>query len=208
MPSTSQHRQRLNVREEQMEMNSNRSSSSDDYDSKLKEAEKQLETLRKEQEELARRKQEVEELKLAKEDFLSGQIEVTEKLSASLTAIDRELYEMRTEMGELEQLRESFAKHAKHIEGINPESWSRENLGTYLQKAISDLEKAEEDYDQAVEHFTTNGRNRVFGSSRGGFKRMSSGSGEFATNFKNGLAFNLPIILLGTVGLIAYIVGR
>lgn len=205
MPNTTQHRQRLNVREEQMEMGSNRADSGDDYDSKLKEAEKQLETLRQEQEELARRKQEVEELKLAKEDFLSGQIEVTEKLSASLTAIDRELYDMRTEMGELEQLRECFAKHAKHIESINPESWGRDNLSSYLQKAISDLEKAEEDYDQAVEHFTNNGRNRVFGSSRGGFKRMGTSSGEFTTNLKNGLAFNLPVLVLGTAALIAYL---
>lgn len=181
----------------------------DDYEGKLKEAEQRLERLRQEQEELARRKEEAEQIKRAKEDFLGGQIEMTEKLSAALTAIDRELYEMRTEMSELDELRECFARHAKHLEAVNPDSWSRDSMAERLERAVGELEAAEDDYDQAVEYFSKSERVCLFNDrKKKSLVALGSGSSEFWGQFKSGLAFNLPIIIFGIAALLLLLLGR
>jgi len=70
----------------------------EDYDDKIKSAQLELERIQQEREELERKKRELEELTSRKRAFLSQQVEFTEKLSAAITLIDRELHEMKGEM--------------------------------------------------------------------------------------------------------------
>ena len=206
MATTTQRKQHLNLVESQMEMSSATTAGiSTDFEGKLEDAQQQLEYLHQQREQLERQKVALEELNQRKQDFMHGQVDLTEKMTTAITSIDRELFESKQDIEDMEQARVSFAKHLQRIEGLNPESWSKDQLHEELEKAIAILERADDEYDQAVAHFSGAHRGAsIFGpnASRG---PRAAGS-DFSTTLKNGLAFNLPVIVLGTLALLVYLV--
>ena len=180
----------------------------DDYDRKLKEAQEELERIQLQREELERKKSELEELTSRKRAFLSQQVELSEKLTSSLTLIDRGLFEMRQEMEDLEQCRVCFAAHLDKIQKFSPETWTRDNLPEKLERASMAVDIATDEYDQAAAHFANSRSGTVFGnpSKRGrANSRNHTSNSEFMTNLRNGFAFNLPMIVLGGLALLLYL---
>lgn len=181
---------------------------SDDFESKLRDSQARLAQLQSEREEIERQAQELEELNSKKRIFLSSQVEVTEKLSNAVTLIDRELLAIRTELHELEQCRQAFDSRLKKITKYDPESWTRENLKLNLEKAISVIDSASDEYEQAAQHFSSMRSGEIFGMGKRQRKgaAMHAETGEFLAQVKSGLAFNLPIITVAVVGFIIYLI--
>lgn len=204
MTITTQRKQHLNLVETQMEIPAAQAGISTDFEGKLEDAQQQLEYLHKQREQLERQKTALEEMNQRKQDFMHGQVDLTEKLAGAITSIDRELFESKQEMEDMEQARVSFVKHLERIEGLNPEAWPKEELREELEGAIGILERADDEYDMAVAHFSGGKRGGgIFGVTAG---RSSNATGsDFQTTLKNGLAFNLPIILLGSLALLVYL---
>lgn len=208
MPAPSEYTHPINVRSKQLDIPS-RGGRQDDYDDKIRSAQLELERIQQEREELERKKRELEELTSRKRAFLSQQVELTEKLSSSITLIDRELYELREETDQLEQCRTCFSDHLDKIQKHEPEKWTRDNLHEKLEKGLIVTDMAADEYDQAAAYFEGTRSGGIFGrASKGGRRRMRSGSGvsEFRVQLVNGFAFNLPILVLGGVGLIVYLI--
>ena len=210
MATTADHTHHIKIRSMQMEMPTRPASAGpdDDYDHKLKAAEEELERIQSQKEELARKKQELEELTARKRTFLSQQAELFEKFTSAVTLINRELEEIRQEAEDLEQCRACFAGHLDKIQKVNPESWTRENLADRLERANMIVDLAVDEYDQAAAHFENSRCGSIFGrvSTRKRAKAAGAGSGEFMQNLRNGLAFNLPVCVLGTLALIVYLI--
>lgn len=211
MSKTTTHKQHLNVRDTQLEMNTRGSVGgsnplAEDFTGKLQEAQSQIEKLQQQQAEVERQKQELEEINAAKEDFLQGQVEMHEKLSTAVTAMDREIFATRQELDELEQTRICFADHLEKINQLNPDGWNNESLRQDLTRAISVLDLAEDEYEQAVAHFTGSRSASVFGggSKPKRVKATNSGNDEFTSMLRNGFAFNLPIVIIAIVALVLY----
>ena len=183
------------------------SAGGDDYDHKLKAAEEELERIQGQREELARKKQELEELTARKRTFLSQQAELSEKLNSAITLINRELEEVRQEADDLEQCRVCFASHLDKLQKINPESWNRENLAERLERSNMTLDIAVDEYDQAAAHFENSRCGAIFGrtSTRKRARAQAAGSSEFIHQLRNGLAFNLPVCMLGGIALLIYL---
>lgn len=213
MPSTSTRKQHINVRSAQMEMGTRTTgidteNINEDFTGKLQEAQHQLELLQQQQAEVERQRIELEELNESKEEFLNGQVELQEKLTSAVTSMDREIFATRQEIEELEQARVCFADHLEKINALSPDGEDNDTLRQDLTRAISVLDLAEDEYDQAVAHFSGGRSASVFGIQSAKTKRTankSQATSEFATTFRNGLAFNLPIILLGALALIVYL---
>jgi chromosome segregation ATPase len=210
MAAPGEHTHHIKIRSTQMEMASGGNSGRDeDYDRKLKAAQEELDRIQLQREELERKKSELEELTGRKRAFLSQQVELSEKLTTSLTLIDRELFEMRQEADDLEQCRVCFAAHLDKLQKYNPESWPREQLPEKLEKATMAIDIAADEYDQAAAHFQNGRSGAIFGrpSKRGrAAAAKNAGSSEFMTNLRNGFAFNLPIVVLGALALFVYLV--
>ncbi|MCP5534991.1 MAG: hypothetical protein H7A51_02020 [Akkermansiaceae bacterium] len=210
MSTTTTRKQHINVRSTQMEMNTRGSVGganplAEDFTGKLQEAQSQIEQLQKQQAEVERQKRELQEINEAKEDFLHGQVELHETLTTAVTALDREIFATRQELDELEQARICFADHLEKINQLNPDGWNNESLRQDLARAISVLDLAEDEYEQAVAHFSGSRSASIFGGGKS--KRpsnSSSGESDFATMLRNGFAFNLPVVLLGAIALIIY----
>ena len=181
----------------------------EDYDSKLKAAQDELERIQVQREELEQKKRVLEELTARKRTFLSQQVELSEKLSSAVTLIERELYEIRQETEDLEQCRACFVSHLDKLEKINPESWTRDNLSDKLERSIMAVDIASDEYDQAAAHFEGGRSGAIFGrpsSKRSRTRGHSAQSSDFLVNLRNGLAFNLPVCVLGTAALIIYLI--
>jgi vacuolar-type H+-ATPase subunit I/STV1 len=210
MAASGEHTHHIKIRSTQMEMASSAGNSNrdEDYDRKLKDAQNELDRIQLQREELERKKSELEELTGRKRAFLSQQVELTEKLTSSLTLIDRELYEMRKESEDLEQCRVCFAAHLDKIQKFSPESWARELLSEKLEKASMAIDIAADEYDQAAAHFVNGRSGAIFGrpSKRRNAGKRGAGSSDFMVNLSNGFAFNLPIVVLGGLALLIYLV--
>jgi len=209
MPAPGEHTHHIKIRSAQMEMPSGTSANrGDDYDDKLKAAQEELERIHQQREELERKKRELEELTARKRTFIGQQVDLSEKLSSALTHIDRELFAIRQEAEDLEQCRVCFAAHLDKLQKIVPENWSRESLPDKLERATMALDIAADEFDQAAAHFEGTRSGAIFGRpGKGGRSRGRSarGESEFSVQFKNGLAFNLPLMFLGGAALIVYL---
>ncbi len=207
MASSSDHTHHIKIRSTQMEMPSGSRVREEDYDGKLKAAQEELDRIQQQREELERKKTELEELTGRKRTFMSQQVELTEKLTSSLTLIDRGLFEIRQEAEDLEQCRSCFAAHLDKLQKINPESWNRDTMSERLEKASMVIDIASDEYDQAAAHFEGTRSGSIFGraSKRGRAANRNSGKSEFMSNLRNGFAFNLPIVVLGGIALLIYL---
>ena len=208
MAALGEHTHHIKIRSTQLEIPSNSSNMrDDDFDRKLRDAQEDLDRIQLQREELERKKRELEEFTERKHTFLSQQIEFSEKLTSSLTLIDRELFEIRQEANDLEECRVGFANHLDKIQKINPESWTREAQADKLEKAFMTLDMGSDDYDQAAAHFEGTRSGAIFGraSKRSRGANRSFGSSEFMANLRNGFAFNLPIVVLGGLALVVYL---
>lgn len=208
MATSTDHTHHLRIRSTQMEMQpSGLSDRTEDYDRKLKDAQEELDRIQEQREQLERQKQELEELTNRKRAFVAHQAELTEKLTTSLTLIDRVLFEIRNEAEDVEQCRTCFAAHLDKIQKINPDQWIRENLSDKLERATMAIDLAEEEYDQAAAHFAGSRSGAIFGreSKRKRAHKNHAAASEFLTNLRNGFAFNLPVCVLGGVALVIYL---
>jgi chromosome segregation ATPase len=204
MPPAPEHTHHLKIRSTQLEMTPGTTAGArqgEDVEGKLRAAQVQLEQLQHQREELERQKQEVETLNIRKRELVSSQVELTDRLSSTLTRIDREVYELREHIDDLEQCRSCFAGHLAKLEKINPDGWNRDSLGAALEKAMAIVEHADDEYSQAAEHYSRSRSGNLFN----GAKARRVMSGDFARQFRNGLAFNLPVIMLGSVALVIYL---
>lgn len=208
MAAPSEHTHHIKIRSTQMEMaSSGLAGRTEDFDRKLKDADTELERIQQQREELERKKTELEELTSRKRAFISQQVELGEKLTSSLTLIDRELFEIRNESEDLEQCRSCFAAHLDKIQKINPENWTRENLSEKLERATMIADIAADEYDQAAAHFEGTRSGAVFGraSKRGRAGKQQAAASEFMANLRNGFAFNLSVLVLGGLALLVYL---
>jgi hypothetical protein len=204
MPPATEHTHHIKIRSTQLEMNPDTPAGNrqgEDVEGKLRAAQVQLEQLQHQREELERQKLEVEALNIRKREFVSSQVELSERLTSTLTRIDREVYEMRQEIDDLEQCRACFAGHLAKIEKINPDAWTRDKLAGSLERAMAVVDHADDEFTQAAEHFSRSRSGNLFN----GVKARRVMSGDFGRQFRNGLAFNLPVLVLGGIALITYL---
>lgn len=207
MASPTDHTHHIKIRSTQMEIPSSGGAGNDDYDRKLQDAQDELERIQHQREELERKKQELQDLTARKRSFVSQQVELSEKLTSALTLIDRELFEIRSETEDLEQCRACFAAHHGKIEKFNPENWTAANLPEKLDRATTVIDLAADEYDQAAAHFEGTRSGGIFGraSKRGRSMVQKQAAGDFRANLRNGLAFNLPVLVLGSLALLVYL---
>ena len=172
---------------------------SDEYNRQLQQAESQLEKLQLQREEIERKRFEAEEITNQKQLFIDGQIELLERLDHSVQAVDREIFESRQELKELEEARKTFASHLQSLQNIDPRKWKKTKMPGEVQNALDILETCECDFDEISANLSE-GRRRGFLS-----KPKGPTSESFSETVKQGFAFNLPIISLATIALLIYL---
>lgn len=201
---------RVNATQKDMFLGTRRSASttlSQDLGGQLQQTNNDIENLLREKEELEYRRSQLALLKQKREHFIQGQIEVTEKLSASLQGIDREILLYKQEIEDLNQTKTCFDQHLKKINDLHPEGWNNESFQETLDRSLALLDLAEDDYAQASEHFRGRSSALLFsGQANHKNKGASSPSSllSLSEDFKKGLAFHLPLIALALLAILFF----
>ncbi len=172
---------------------------SDEYNRQLEQAETQLQKLQLQREEIERKRIAEEEITQNKQDFIDGQIELIERLDQSVQAVDREIFDSRQELKELEEARKTFASHLQTLQGIDPRKWKKTKISEEVHNALETLETCENDFEELAAHISE-GRRRGFLSK----SKHTSTQDPFLDSLRQGFAFNLPLIVLSIIALLIF----
>ena len=183
------------------------SSSMEDVQAKVHEAQAELMQLRQRQEEIERQKLHLEQIKKKQDLFGQGKRDLMEKLGRSITTIERDLYNTQKLVEELTATHGNFSSHLEVLRGLQPEKWQRHQVDEELDRAIDAIEDAKDDYIKSSRRLASlrpelAGRREGEETSRPAAASMAAVPEDFVALVKRGLALSLPLIVSGLVGLI------
>ncbi|MBV9127339.1 MAG: hypothetical protein JO117_04560 [Verrucomicrobia bacterium] len=187
-------------------------------DSQVQKAQEQLAKLKREQELIERQKRELEELSRRQDELERGKAEMTEKLTRALVIIERQTGEAQKRVEQLRASTESFTSHLRTLESIQPKSWANETIPKELNRALSAVDHARSEFNQSRARLQADALNAATGEAGA----AESGAGSAAANeydelfneggtrsfvywLKTGLAFTLPLLVLGLIAILVQI---
>ncbi len=180
---------------------------SERIDSQVQKAQEQLLNLRRQQEQIERQKRELEELSRRQEELETGRTELVEKLTRALVVLERQSNDAQKRVEQLHLVGESFASHLSALEAIHPKSWASADLQKELNRALGMVDHARTEYGQQRARFAADVAEGT-ASSDGAAKEnpyedLLSGADDkgFVYWLKAGVAFTLPLLLLGFIAL-------
>lgn len=171
----------------------------ENFGDRVNEAQEKLTQLRQEQERLEREKSELEDLHGRKEDFLRGRTELVDKFTRYASALEREACEAQKRSEQYLDTKDLFEHHLRSIQSLRPENWSRAQLRAELNRAANTIDDAEDDLLKSA-HIIESLKSapRI----KGGGGSPFSGQANFAYWLKSGLAFTLPLVIVGIIATI------
>ncbi len=170
----------------------------DQLDDQVAQAQERLLALKRQSEQLEREKAKLEELSRRQEQFDSGRIEMVDKFTGSLVQVQRETDETLKRLEVLKNIQSTFTTYLQELEAINPKQWEAEDLNKELSKAIGAVEDARSVYTKASAQIAVEplaGPSIVETES-------SEGGQSFSYWLMAGLAFTLPLVIIGLLALI------
>jgi hypothetical protein len=121
----------------------------EEVDSKVAEAQQKLAELRREQEELERQRAALEETRRRQMEFQTGRQEMLQNLTRGVGLLEEAEFSARRDAEQMAKalvdLREALAKTG----AIHEETWTRDNFGTELTRALTTLENARMEWNAA-----------------------------------------------------------
>jgi hypothetical protein len=180
--------------------------SAEALDNQVQKAQEALIALKRQQEQIERQKRELEELSRRQEQLQQGRGEMVEKLTRAAVVLERETYEARKRVEMLESIHESFTAHLDALDALNPKAWDGLDINKELTKALSTVDDARAEYAANVPKISPESESESADSlmAGGGYHvdYGHDGPKDFMYWFKAGLAFTLPLLILGVVFLI------
>lgn len=198
----------------------------DNLEDRVQSTQQRLAQLRMEAEALEREKREFEELSRKQREFIQGRSEMVEKFTRALAHLEREEHEAYQRIEQLRQIRESFARRLEVVESLNPEHWNSQNLQHDLNHALGVIEDAREEFALGMHHAQALTSAPVpvaaaspvlrpanEGAAPAAFSSLDGMPRAFNLETLRvwafcGLGFTLPLLALGLLFFVAWLVAR
>ena len=177
--------------------------STEQLDAQVQRAQEQLLSLKRQQDTIEKQKRELEELSRRQDQLNTGKAEMIEKLTRAAVVLERELYDAQKRVELLKEIQDAFSQHYHILESINPKAWEGGDLGRELSKALSAVDDARGEFSKSLPKIQLDAPAAAYP----GEEEAMDGSAEahdFMYWLKSGFAFTLPLLILGSVGLIAF----
>lgn len=172
-------------------------------DSQVQRAQEQLLSLKRQQEQIERQKRELEELSRRQEQLQVGRSDLIEKLTRALVVVEREEYESHRRAEMLKSVRESFNQHLQYFESLDLKGLEGADLNRELTRALSALDDANADLKSSYPKVDSAGT--MPASYESG--NEPTANAEFLHWLKLGVAFTLPLTLIGLLLFFALLSG-
>lgn len=167
-------------------------------DDQVAQAQERLAALKRQAEQLEREKAKLEELSRRQEQFDGGRAEMVDKFTGSLVQIQRETDETLKRLEVLKNIQSTFSTYLHELESINPKEWAPEELNKELSKAIGSVEDARSVYTKAQAQIAVE---PLAGPAQVEMESADGGQ-SFGYWLMAGLAFTLPLVIIGLLALI------
>lgn len=191
------------LRENDPLLNLDEDESVERLDDQVQKAQEQLIQLKRQQEHIEKQKRELEELSRRQEQFQEGKAEMIEHFTRALVVLERQIYDSQKRVEQLRSINEAFIQHLGILEGINPKSWENADINKELSRALSAVDDARTEYNRsrAVISAETNEDMLGGGVAAGAPGHYDQPARDFSYWLKSGVAFTLPLLVLG-IGII------
>ena len=131
---------------------------------------------------------------------------MTDKLTRSLVALEREAYDAQKRLEQLRAMRESFGQHLNLIEAIDPKTWNPADLHKELSRALSAVDDARAEFSQQRSRLQASGSSDAEETLPEAVPALSlGGSGRSLWQWVQiGFGLSLPLIIFGVIALVLF----
>ena len=179
--------------------------SAEELQNQVKRAQSELLQLRDRQNQIEKEKIRLEELTRRQEELEHGRNETADKLARAIILVQRETEEAQRRLEQLNTIQDSFAEHLRILEEIDPKSWSGRDLPKELTRGLGAVDEARSAYARSHAKIAPSADLESGLVNDGGSYFSESTDLGFAYWLRNGLAFTLPLLSLGTIALFVWI---
>jgi len=179
--------------------------SAEELQSQVKRAQSELLQLRQRQDQIEKEKQRLEELTHRQEDLERGRNEIADKLSRSIILVQRETEEAQRRLEQLNTIQDSFAEHLRNLEEIDPKAWNGRDLPRELTRALGTVDEARSAYARSHAKIAPVADPESGMPIDSGAMFNDGLDQGFAYWLRSGLAFTLPLVVLGAIALFVWI---
>lgn len=174
-------------------------------DSQVQKAQEQLLSLKRQQDVIERQKRELEELSRRQEQLQTGRAEMIDKLTRALVIVEREEFETQRRAQMLSGIKESFTLHLQYFESLDLKGVEGQDLSKELTRALSALDDAKAEYSRTIPRIASPESDGAEIASELGHSNYGTepGGRDFNYWLKAGLAFTLPLVIVGLLLFIA-----
>jgi hypothetical protein len=179
-------------------------------DSQVQKAQEQLLHLKRQQDNIERQKRELEELSLKQEQLQIGRTEMIEKFTRALVYIEREESDSQRREEMLRGARESFSLHLDYFKNLDLRAIEGGDVRDELTRAMSALDDARNVYAKTIPRIGAHDTDHPEAAVEVGYPShyaSETGSKDFGYWLKAGIAFTLPLVVVGVLIFIALITG-
>lgn len=170
-------------------------------DSQVQKAQEQLLSLKRQQEVIERQKRELEEMSRRQDQLHLGQADMVEKFTRAMVVIEREEFETQRRAEMLRGVRESFGLHLQYFESLDLKGFEGQDLTRELTRALSALDDARSDYTRTIPRIASPEMSNADLAEDLGHTGYGHGGlpNDFVYWLKAGLAFTLPLVIIGAI---------
>jgi hypothetical protein len=180
----------------------NQDPSAEELQEQVRKHQDELLQLRQRQEQIEREKQRLEELTRKQDEFERGRNEIADKLARGITLVQRETEEAQRRLEQLHGIEDAFAEHLRNLEAIDPKAWGGRDLARELTRALGTVDEARSAYARSHAKISpvADPESVLSSESHPGYDEGADQG--FVLWLRNGLAFTLPLLVLGALALI------
>ena len=179
--------------------------SAEELQNQVKRAQNELLQLRQRQDQIEKEKDRLEELTRRQDDLERGRNEIADKLTRSIILVQRETEEAQRRLEQLNTIQDSFAEHLHNLEEINPKAWNGRDLPRELTRALGTVDEARSAYARSHAKIAPAPDAETGAVMDSGAMFSDAGEQDFAYWLRSGLAFTLPLLVLGSAALFIFI---
>jgi hypothetical protein len=179
-------------------------------DSQVQKAQEQLLSLKRQQDSIERQKRELEELSLKQEQLQMGRTEMIEKFTRALVYIEREESDSQRREEMLRSAREHFTLHLDYFKSLDLRALEGSDVRDELTRAMSALDDARNVYNKTIPRIGAQDSDHSDSAMDAGYPAQygsETRGKDFVYWLKAGLAFTLPLVVVGILIFIALISG-
>lgn len=183
----------------------NESPSAEELQNQVKRAQSELMQLRERQNQIEKEKVRLEELTRKQDELESGRNEMADKLARAIVVVQRETEEAQRRLEQLNTIQDTFAEHLRNLDEIDPKSWHGRDLPKELTRALGTVDEARSAYARSHAKIAPSSDMESMAVGDEGTFFHENGDAGFVYWLRNGLAFTLPLLSLGTIALFVWI---